>query len=201
MEIIASFYNFIGKPGVMGIIGSALKMTIILILAMVVIGLIASALEHIINAIIGTFLGSTFAIIFCNYLTFPGTILHELSHAALATLTGARVTEISFFDLSLTSLGHIKYRNKGPKWLRGIQDSLTACAPVISGVVALAILFGILTGSSHSLGISILLIYLIVCVIDHMTMSIPDIINYFRGILPTSILVFIINLIVFAVIS
>lgn len=183
----------------MGIIGSSLKMTFLFLVAMIVIGMIASAIEHITNVIISMFLGGAFALVFCNYLTIPGTILHELSHAIVATLTGAKVTEISFFDIGL-SLGHVNYRNRGNAFMRGLQDSLTACAPVLSGVIALALLWEKLSSGNNSTGITILLIYLIISVIDHMTMSIPDAINYFRGLWATAITIFLINVIIFIII-
>jgi hypothetical protein len=41
--------------------------------------------------------GESFGCLFVNYLTFPGVILHELSHALMAMVTGAKVTHIRFF--------------------------------------------------------------------------------------------------------
>lgn len=196
MDIITDFYLNSSSSGILGVIGSSIKMTFLFLLAMIVIGMIASAIEHITNVIISMVLGGAFALVFCNYLTIPGTILHELSHAIVATITGARVTEISFFDIGL-SLGHVSYRNRGPKFLRALQDSLTACAPVIGGVFALAFLWEKLTYQDHGLAATMGLIYLIVSVIDHMTMSIPDVINYFKGIWASAIVVFLINIVIF----
>lgn len=194
--MIRDFYFNMNSSGIFGDFGSAIKMTFILLLSMIVIGMIASAIEHITNIILSLIFGGAFALVFCNYLTFPGTILHELSHAIVATVTGAKVTEISFFDLGL-SLGHVNYINRGPKFLRALQDSATACAPVIAGVIALPILFEKLTsGDLRTLGI-VFVVYLIISVIDHMTMSIPDAINYFRGIWATAIVVLIINFCIF----
>ena len=168
-------------------------MTFLMLAAMVIVGLIASAVEHIIASVIGTFLGGNFAFAFINYLTFPGTILHELSHAVFATLTGARVTEISFFDFGIT-LGHVNYIPRGPKLMRELQNCLTACAPVITGTVALYFLFKLLTITNSTIGY-VGVIYLIVSVITHMSMSIMDVINYFRGIRAGALFFALLNLI------
>lgn len=195
--MISSFfenlYTIKGSLNIFSVLGNSIKLTLLILVAMVVLGLIASGIERFINLILGSFLGGDFALVFCNYLTFPGTILHELSHAFVATITGAKVTEISFFDFGL-SLGHIKYRPRGNKFMRALQDSLTACAPVISGCIALPLLF-ILLGNVESLVAHIGVIYLIVCVIDHMTMSIVDIINYFRGIWASAVFFFALNVV------
>lgn len=197
MNIIIDFYASQSTSFPFGILGSSIKATLLFFVAMIVLGLIASGIEHLIINIMSMFLGPGFALIFSNYITFPGTILHELSHAAVAFLTGAKVTEIKVFELSLTALGHVSYRNRGPKLQREIQDCLTACAPVITGTFAAGFLFDVVTNASLSTGMFVLCIYLLVCVIDHMTMSIPDIINYFKGIRGGALFVFTVNVIVF----
>ena len=166
---------------------------------MIVLGLIASGIEQLINRAFGMVLGSGFAFVFSNFLTFPGTVLHELSHAFVATITGAKVTEISFFDFG-PSLGHVSYRPRGNKFFCALQNSLTACAPVISGCIALSLLF-ILISKVESVLATIGVIYLIVCVIDHMTMSITDIINYFRGIWASAIFFFVLHIVLLVLVN
>lgn len=189
----------IDSLGVWSVLGGAIKLTFLTLIAMIVLGLIASGIEKLINRVFGVVLGSNFAYVFCNYLTFPGTILHELSHAFVAVVTGAKVTEISFFDFG-PSLGHVSYRPRGTKFMRALQNSLTACAPVISGCIALPLLI-ILLGSVKSVVATIGVIYLMVCVIDHMTMSITDIINYFKGIWASAIFFFVLHVVLLVVIN
>lgn len=185
--------------GIFSVLGGAFKLMLLTLIAMIVLGLIASGIEQLINRILGVFLGSNFAFVFCNFLTFPGTILHELSHAFVATITGAKVTEISFFDFG-PALGHVSYRPRGNKFMCALQNSLTACAPVISGCIALPLLI-ILLGKVESIPAIIGVIYLMVCVIDHMTMSIVDIVNYFKGIWASAIFFFILHMILLVAIN
>lgn len=185
--------------GIFSVLGGSFKLMLLTLVAMIVLGLIASGIEQLINRILGLFMGSEFAFIFCNFLTFPGTILHELSHAFVATITGAKVTEISFFDFG-PALGHVSYRTRGNKFMRALQNSLTACAPVISGCIALPLLI-ILLGKIESIPAIIGVIYLIVSVIDHMTMSIIDIVNYFKGIWASAIFFFVLHMILLIAIN
>lgn len=193
MIIIEDFFVNQQTDSILQCIGVSVKATFFALIFILVLGFIASALERLINLILGGVLGSGFTLLFCNYLTFPGTILHELSHALAATITGAKVKEISFFDLGV-SLGHVTYITRGPKFMKSLQDSFTACAPIISGSLALLTLYSAISGTSHSMGITVLLIYLTVCVIDHMTMSIIDAINFFKGIWALAILIFAVSL-------
>lgn len=188
-----NLYEIKGALNIFSVLGGSIKLTLLILVAMIVLGLIASGIERFINIILGSFLGGDFALVFCNYLTFPGTILHELSHAFVAVVTGAKVTEISFFDFGF-SLGHVSYIPRGTKFMRALQNSLTACAPVISGCIALPLLFMWL-GNVDAIAARVGIIYLIVCVIDHMTMSILDIINYFRGIWASAIFFFVLNIV------
>ena len=201
MNIIIDFYTRQSTSFPFGILGSAIKATLLFFVAMIVLGLIASGIEHLIINIMSLFLGPAFALVFSNYITFPGTILHELSHAAVAFLTGAQITEIKVFEFSLTSLGHVSYRNRGPKLQREIQDCLTACAPVITGTFAAGFLWDVIRNNTFSTGAFVALVYLLVCVIDHMTMSIPDVINYFRGIRGGALFVLTVNVVIFIILG
>lgn len=201
MNIIIDFYTRQSTSIPFGIIGSAIKATFLFLLAMIVLGLIAHGIERLLINLMSVVLGPAFALVFSNYITFPGTILHELSHAAVAFLTGAQVTEIKVFEFSLTALGHVSYRNRGPKLQREIQDCLTACAPVITGTIAAGFLFDVITKGNLGTGMFVLCVYLLVCVIDHMTMSIPDIINYFKGIRGGALFVLVVNAVIFVVLG
>lgn len=64
----------------------------------------------------------------------PGVILHELSHALLCLLTGAKITRIALFDKEGGSVTHEK--SKIPL----IGQALISLAPFVFGVVAIYIL-------------------------------------------------------------
>lgn len=75
-------------------------------------------------------------------LIFPGIVLHELSHYAMCKLTGARVDEVKLFDrqrvgrMTLYS-GFVKH---GPSQLPYVGDPLISFAPLIGGLLVLALL-------------------------------------------------------------
>ena len=117
-----------------------------------------------------------------NRLTFLGVIFHELSHAAFAFITGAKVTKISLYHMQGGRLGYVKYKTRGPVFLRAIQMSLSSVAPVITGLIAEFYIFYFLYTMNFSKPVIALLIYLFISVLFHMDMSHADLINYFKGI-------------------
>ncbi|MCQ2482937.1 MAG: M50 family metallopeptidase [Clostridia bacterium] len=195
MDFIRDYFTNQDITGVFSALGVSLKTTFLVLVIILVIGCVASAVEKITTFIISIFLGGAFALVFCNYITFPGVILHELSHALVALLTGAKVTEIHFFKLG-TPIGYVTYHERGPRFIRALQSSLTACAPVVFGSVVALLLIDVLTKGSYSVGVTVLLVYLIISVIDHMTMSIPDIIYFFKGIWALAAFILTISLII-----
>lgn len=73
---------------------------------------------------------------------FPGIVLHELSHYAMCKLTGARVQEVKLFDRervgrSTIYRGHVLH---GPSKLPYVGDPLISFAPLIGGLLVLALL-------------------------------------------------------------
>ena len=121
-------------------------------------------------------------VLFFNYLTFPGVVYHELSHALVAIITGAKVDSVTLFEVEDDHLGEVIYYPRGNFIFQSIQIALTSCAPVITGIVGLY--FGLTYLASHTLKIPlmILFIYLLLCVFMHMTMSNEDLVQYLKGI-------------------
>ena len=110
--------------------------TITFILLVVIFGITINLLTKFIVIILSKLLGVKFAFIFSNYLTWPGVVHHELSHALIAFLTGAIVKKIVVFPKG-DSLGHINFIPRGNIFFRSIQTSLTAIAPPALGIVSL----------------------------------------------------------------
>lgn len=71
----------------------------------------------------------------------PGVILHELSHAFLCLLTGAKITKMSFFE---KNGGHVEHQ---PSKLPLIGQVLISLAPLFAGTIAIYFL-------SRKIGIS-----------------------------------------------
>jgi hypothetical protein len=124
--------------------------------------------------------GQGFAHFICYKLTFVGTIIHEMSHALFAFITGAKVNKIKCFTFDKETLGYVEYTARGNGLHRMVQHALTACAPVLMGFSVMPLFIGLAFGVSN-IGLKILFWYCAVSVFIHMDMSVPDIKNYFRG--------------------
>jgi hypothetical protein len=68
-----------------------------------------------------------------NFVTFPGTFVHEMAHLCFGVITGAEVTEICMFESGYGQLGHICYRSRGPWFIRAVQRALIGVAPTVVG--------------------------------------------------------------------
>ncbi|MBO5620102.1 MAG: hypothetical protein J5959_00560 [Butyrivibrio sp.] len=118
-----------------------------------------------------------------NWLTIPGVIHHEISHAFLAIVTGAVVTEFRPFwpDRTTGSLGHVNFMTRGSLLVRSIQYTLTSAAPVMMGTITSLILFA-LARKTLPITTLIILIYLIFSILIHSSMSFADVKVMLRGI-------------------
>ena len=123
-----------------------------------------------------------FAYFFVNFLTFPGTFVHEMAHLCFAVITGAQVREICMFENDNGRLGHISYRVRGPWFMQAIQHSLTAVAPTIVGFTLGFFLIRIIFAGGLTTWTHVGLWYLVIALIDHSTMSDADLKHYFQGV-------------------
>jgi len=133
-------------------------------------------------------LGPKIENVFANYILLAGVVIHELSHAFFALITGARIDEIALFKPEGNSLGHVNFTPRGDKFLRALQLSLSACAPVVTGMI---ITFTIATRFFPTInGVLqyVIGVYLFISVLFHMNMSSADLKCYFRGALPILVL-------------
>ena len=122
-QIIAWFGwgNGIGAVAAISVI-----LTLVVIVAPVIAGLLLYGLERAQVEIIGA-VNRDFAYFFVNFLTFPGTFVHEMSHLCFAVITGAEVDEICMFESDGERLGHISYCTRGPWFMVAVQhDSHTS---------------------------------------------------------------------------
>lgn len=113
-----------------------------------------------------------------NYLTFPGVVHHELSHALFAFLTGAKVTEIKLFRIHHKDgrLGYVSYAPRGNFIMMSIQKVLSSVAPIVMGFVSCSLLYLYARPAlEDSLWQTALLYYALVSIILHMSLSKQDI--------------------------
>ena len=156
--------------GIGAIAGISAILTALAILVPVVAGLLLYGLERLQVEILKS-LNRDFAYFFVNFMTFPGTFVHEMSHLIFAVITGAEVREICMFENDCGRLGHISYRVRGPWFMQAVQHSLTAVA-----------LLHLIFTTEFTLWENIGLWYLVVSLVDHSTMSDADLEHYFQGV-------------------
>lgn len=176
--------------GTQGVAAASGLLTFILIFSVIIVGSIMNGIEKIQIAVLSKLFGVRAALFICNYVTIVGTIIHECAHALFAICTGAKVAEISFLDTKGDSLGHVSYVVRGPFFMKAIQHSLCACAPVFAGLVCELIITHQIFNGTYPIWGQAILWYLAISVMDHMSMSSIDIKHYFQGIWAVAPLVF-----------
>ena len=164
-----------------GLAGISAILTLAVIIAPVVAGMLLYGLERL-QVVILKQVNCDFAYFFVNFITFPGTFVHEMAHLGFAVITGAEVHEICMFESGEGRLGHISYRNRGPWFIKAVQESLISVAPTVVCVVLGYIFLRMIFSGSHSTGVNIVLWYLVVSLVDHATMSDVDLTGYFSGV-------------------
>jgi hypothetical protein len=130
-----------------------------------------------------------------QYATFLGTVHHELSHALLAVITGAKLNRVSLLNLNpaSSSLGSVTYTCRGTRMARAVQSAMSSFAPMLLGSVSLYFLgsyvFG--TGFNHVV-LKIFLLYLMFSIFVHMSLSKQDVKNILSEMVYLVILLYII---------
>ena len=158
--------------------------TLLVVLLLVAAGMLISAVSGMIGRLLAMTVGRRAAYVFRNYLTWPGTVHHELSHALLAFVTGAKVTRISLIPHG-RALGQVEYSPRGPGVLRAIQMSLSSIAPILCGLATVTLLTAKVLPLCDTWWKCALLAYFMLSIFLHMTLSREDMINLQNGILPT----------------
>ena len=177
---------------------AALVYAVLVPLVLWAVGLIVHGVSALLTNILAVVTGPSLAFVARNYLTYIGTVVHELSHALFAVLTGAKVTRITLVPHGAT-LGSVDFVPRGPRFFKGLQLSLTSIAPTVVGAAAIIFLFikvyPLLTLTWHY----ILFWYLAVSILFHMNLSPQDLKNFSRGILPFLATIYLIALAILAI--
>ncbi|MBR5413146.1 MAG: hypothetical protein IK114_08895 [Fibrobacter sp.] len=167
--------------GIGALAGISAILTLAAILAPVAAGMLLYGLERLQIIAIGKF-NRDFAYFFVNFITFPGTFVHEMAHLIFAVITGAEVHEICMFESGEGRLGHISYRNRGTWFIKAVQETLISVAPTVVCVFLGYIFLRMIFSGAYSTGVNIGLWYLVVSLVDHATMSDVDLKGYFSGV-------------------
>lgn len=138
-------------------------------------------------------MGRRSAALFVNYLTFPGVILHECSHALLAVLTGARVTHIRFFAPDGNSLGSVTMSPRGNFLTKSLQYGMSAIAPAFCSLLWLYLLRRFLYPAAQTqIWVMVLFVYLCVSILLHASLSGADIKAGLKGLPGCFLVIFLI---------
>ncbi len=172
----------------------AALLTILLFFFLLLLGIAINIVNYILRSIFATFLGGDITFIFANYLTWPGTVHHELSHALFAFLTGAKVHHISVLPHGL-SLGHVNFSVRGGPFLQAVQRTLTSIAPILCGVTTEILLWYYVFPHCSVWWHFALLGYLMISIILHMTLSIQDLLILWQGLFPSLLVSYVLILI------
>lgn len=165
------------------LINSIIYAIVILLICPLGGALINKILTTFISAICRVFdrTGNLFLCV-ANTITFMGVVFHELSHAFIAFILGAKIRKINLYKKTGNRLGSVMYSPKGPAILRSLQMSLSAAAPVFMGAIAQIYIFYILQNMHMPIWACLILYYLSFSIALHMDMSAEDIGVYLKGI-------------------
>ncbi len=189
-----NFYHYVHDFPLLFAVLAAVVIPFGIMISGYLIGLLGEAIALLASL----FVDPWFVLTMINSLFFPGVMIHELSHAFFAIITGGVVTEVALFkrDPETGSLGHVYFHNRGGKILRAIQNVFISSAPMYIGAV---VVFGCFTAAFGlpylPLGLRIFCGYLGTAMFYHMTMSPADVKVYMKGVPIFMAIVFIVALI------
>ena len=169
--------------------------------ALAAVVLVSKLLEWLTVRAIAFVAGATSANVIAGYLTYPGVLFHELSHALFALLSGARVTGVSLGRVAASDgsgwvLGSVTFVPRGPKLLQAFQLALTGIAPSVCGLAALAALAHFGPGLCSKPWHWVLLVYLFICVLLHIDLSQADVARILEGLPLVALAAFVVFLFV-----
>lgn len=159
----------------------ALLYTIIALVILILFGYTVDVISYKIGNIIAKTLGNKISYLIMNRLTFIGVIHHELSHALLLFLTGAKIIKVNLFKPQGNTLGNVKFIPRGNKLLQSVQLSLSAIAPVILGMASVYSIYLLLKTYTFDRHITGLIYYIQFSILVHSSMSMQDIKNALKG--------------------
>ena len=170
-----------------GYLFTALILTLIIPSIGIVMGMVRAVINRVLSLI-----SPQLSFFICNYITFPGVILHELSHAAFGFITGAKIKKVTLFRPNGSTLGSVEMIYRGPWLVRCIQTCFSSCAPVVGGMVACLILYSFIIPNITVFYIGVIVYYLFFSIIMHMTMSMMDIKCFGKGVVGVYLIISII---------
>ena len=191
MEKVLEIYNQIHDIPLL----FSIVVAVLLPFLVIVVGYILTLVAEASGVVLGIILDPMVSYAVINYAFFPGVMLHELSHALLAVLTGAKVTEVALFKKVDDSLGHVNFYNRGNKLLVALQNIFISSAPMFCGAGIVYGCFKLISiiPKGTLIWLKIILGYIGISMFFHMTMSTADIKVYIKGVPLFIVIIFIIT--------
>ncbi len=158
--------------------------------AIIAVGIVTYIASVIAVSALSIFTGPKIASLVANYATFPGVIIHELSHALGAVLTGAEVENINFNPQEEDKLGQVSFYTRGNILLRSLQASIVSMAPTVVGITLIFFMSKLYFNNDV---LNFLNRYLMVSIFFHLNMSFEDIKLFLKGmivIIPLTFIIF-----------
>lgn len=189
---MALFTIFINNSITCDIFIYVLVLTIVLLSVFPFVGAIINRITSGFFRFVFSFIDRTnhLFLIFANVITWPGVVIHELSHGLWVILTGAKITHISLYHRQGNQLGSVTYIPRGNIIFQSLQKALVSCAPVFMGLGIEAGILYVINSTALPIWGIIALLYIFIAVLVHMDMSKQDIACYFKGIPVCFILVY-----------
>ena len=191
-KIITGLVSKLGITGAFMSLISSIVVTLILLTLPVIIGLVMDKLFIYLCRIIAkpVNINTNTVIKVLSYITFPGVMIHELSHAFMVWLFGGNIVELHLLELTGNGrMGAVIFQPRGTAFMRNLQCAASAIAPVFMGLIACWMFIGAGLGFN---GIGrVICFYLAVCVMIHASMSMQDVKSYKRGVLVLGLIIFV----------
>ena len=169
----------------------SLALAVVVPFLIIVVGYALNLLQMGLAELLALFLDPWWVEVIINYLFFPGVMLHELSHAFMALITGAKVSEVKLFKKQGKSLGHVSFSPRGSKIMISIQEVFISSAPMFFGAMIVFASFKLMLLIPWSAWLlKVLAGYVGASMFFHMTMSSQDVKVFVKGIPTIMILVF-----------
>ena len=176
------FFTGLGLDGLKLDLACGAALAAAFLAAVPVLGRIVGLLTDTVMKGLSAAVGRRTAYWIANYATFPGVVLHELSHAAGAKLSGAKVESMRLFDPDGQSLGCVRFTCRGKRRRdMAFQRALASCAPVIGGVLFILLFRAAAAWGRGYAPLEILAWYSAFSMACHMDMSGQDMKNYMKG--------------------
>lgn len=166
--------------------------TLQVLLVIPILGLTIGFIEKAIFRFISKHLGVKMAVILNDRITFIGVVHHELSHALFALISGAKITSMDLFKPKNGTLGSVSISPRGSGILKSIQMTLTAIAPVVTGMISMSLIVWIGIKNNLDIWWTVILIYLFLSILFHSTMSKADLKCALKGLPICVIIIFIV---------